>query len=31
LSDTRGQLTTIFATLIFAVAGYMIWKSYAEL
>jgi uncharacterized protein len=29
LSATRGRLTTIFAGLIFAVAAYMLWKSYA--
>lgn len=27
LSATRGRLTKVFAGLIFAVAGYMIWKS----
>lgn len=27
LSMTRGRLTTIFAGLIFAVAGYMLWRS----
>lgn len=27
LSGKRGRLTTIFATLIFVVAGYMLWKS----
>lgn len=27
LSESRGALTTLFATLIFAVAGYMLWKS----
>ena len=29
LSATRGRLTTIFAGLIFVVAAYMLWKSYA--
>lgn len=29
LSATRGRLTTVFAGLIFVVAAYMIWKSYA--
>ncbi len=27
LSATRGRLTTIFAALIFLVAGYMLWRS----
>lgn len=27
LSNTHGRLTTIFAVLIFIVAGYMLWKS----
>ncbi|MGE3332388.1 MAG: sulfite exporter TauE/SafE family protein [Rhodospirillaceae bacterium] len=27
LSATRGRLTTIFAVLIFVVAGYMLWRS----
>ena len=31
LSGTRGRLTTIFAGLIFVVAAYMLWKSYAAL
>ena len=31
LSGKRGQLTTIFAVLIFAVAGYMLWKSVSAL
>ena len=31
LSDTAGQLTTIFAAMIFVVATYMLWKSYAAL
>ncbi|HEX8444771.1 MAG TPA: sulfite exporter TauE/SafE family protein [Allosphingosinicella sp.] len=29
LSETRGRLTIIFAGLIFVVAAYMLWKSYA--
>lgn len=29
LSATRGRLTTIFATLIFVVAAYILWKSSA--
>jgi uncharacterized membrane protein YfcA len=29
LSGTQGRLTTIFAGLIFVVAAYMLWKSYA--
>jgi uncharacterized protein len=29
LSGTHGRLTTIFAGLIFVVAAYMLWKSYA--
>ena len=29
LAETRGRLTTVFAVLIFAVAGYMLWKSWA--
>lgn len=29
LSGTEGRLTTVFAVLIFAVAGYMSWKSAA--
>lgn len=29
MSATHGRLTTIFASLIFAVAGYMLWKSSA--
>jgi uncharacterized membrane protein YfcA len=29
LSKERGQLATVFALLIFAVAAYMLWKSYA--
>ena len=29
LSATRGRLTTVFAGLIFVVAAYMLWKSYA--
>ncbi len=31
LSGTHGRLTTIFAVLIFVVAGYMLWKSAAAL
>jgi len=31
LSGTTGQLTTIFAVMIFFVAAYMLWKSYAAL
>ena len=31
LSGTQGRLTTIFAVLIFVVAGYMLWKSAAAL
>lgn len=31
LSQTRGTLTSIFAALILAVAGYMLWKSAAAL
>jgi uncharacterized protein len=29
LSKERGRLTVVFAVLIFAVAAYMLWKSYA--
>jgi len=29
LSGTQGRLTTVFAILIFVVAGYMLWKSAA--
>lgn len=28
--SSSGQLTTIFAMLIFVVAGYMMWKSGAQ-
>ena len=31
LAGTQGQLTTVFAVLIFAVAAYMLWKSAAAL
>lgn len=27
LSERRGGLTTVFATLVFAVAGFMLWRS----
>ena len=27
LAGTQGTLTTVFAVLIFVVAGYMLWKS----
>lgn len=30
LSGVEGRLTTLFAMLIFAVAGYMLWKSASE-
>jgi uncharacterized membrane protein YfcA len=29
LSKERGRLAMVFATLIFVVAAYMLWKSYA--
>ncbi len=29
LAETRGRLTIVFAALIFVVAGYMLWKSWA--
>jgi uncharacterized protein len=31
LSGTTGQLTTLFAMMIFVVAAYMLWKSYTAL
>jgi uncharacterized protein len=31
LSGTTGQLTTIFAVMIFVVATYMLWKSYSAI
>ena len=31
LSQSRGRLTTLFALLIFAVAGYMLWQSWPAL
>ncbi|MEH3116390.1 MAG: sulfite exporter TauE/SafE family protein [Methylorubrum populi] len=31
LSESRGALTTVFAILIFAVAGYMLWSSASAL
>jgi uncharacterized membrane protein YfcA len=29
LSGTTGRLTTVFAAVIFVVAGYMLWESVA--